>query len=209
MAIEREKIIDEAVRLLDEGGIEAVTTRRLADRLNVQQPALYWHFRNKQELLDAVNERIMAEGHTRRAPKPGESWQEFLRANARSFRKALLAHPDGARIHAGTRPAAADMASLEAQLQIYLDAGFDGEAAINAGIAIGRYVVGAVLEEQAGDPDHPFDQATIDREFEGYPLMREIVSAAIRPDPLTANERAFEAGLDLIVQGLEAKLAGR
>ena len=47
MAIEREKILDAALMLINEVGLDKFTTRRLAERLGVQQPALYWHFRSK------------------------------------------------------------------------------------------------------------------------------------------------------------------
>ncbi|MBU1305574.1 MAG: TetR family transcriptional regulator, partial [Alphaproteobacteria bacterium] len=53
MAIDRDRIIDEALLLLNEVGIDKLSTRKLAERLGVAQPALYWHFKNKSALLDA------------------------------------------------------------------------------------------------------------------------------------------------------------
>jgi TetR/AcrR family tetracycline transcriptional repressor len=205
MALAREKIVDVALELLDDGGIDNLTTRRLAERLHVQQPALYWHFRNKQELFDAISERMMAEGHTRRAPKRGETWQEFVAENARSFRRALLAHRDGARVHAGTKPAPADIAGLEAQLDIYVKAGFTPQTALEAGIAIGRYVVGCVLEEQA-DADRRFDPRDFIEEFTAYPKLYETLQQHLAVPDKEGDEIAFEAGLQLIIGGLEARL---
>lgn len=205
MAIAREQIIDVALALLDEGGIDNVTTRRLAERLKVQQPALYWHFRNKQELLDAVSARMMATGHTRRTPKRGETWQKFVAENARSFRCALLAHRDGARIHAGTKPVPADIAALETQLDIYVRAGFTSKTALEAGIAIGRYVIGCVLEEQA-DADRRFDPRDFIEEFAAYPHLYETLKGHLSVSDKEGDEIAFEAGLQLIIAGLEAQL---
>lgn len=205
MAIAREQIIDVALALLDEGGIDNVTTRRLAERLHVQQPALYWHFRSKQELFDAISERMMAEGHTRRIPKRGETWQQFVAENARSFRRALRAHRDGARVHAGTKPAPADIAGLEAQLDAYVRAGFTPQIALEAGIAIGRYVVGCVLEEQA-DADRRFDPRDFIEEFAGYPHLYETLKDHLSVTDAEGDEIAFEAGLQLIIDGLEAHL---
>ncbi len=57
-------VIRAALDLLNEVGVDGLTTRKLAERLGVQQPALYWHFRNKRALLDALAEAMLAENHT-------------------------------------------------------------------------------------------------------------------------------------------------
>ncbi|PWV37326.1 TetR family transcriptional regulator, partial [Achromobacter xylosoxidans] len=100
--LQRDAVIASALELLNEVGVDGLTTRRLAERLGVQQPALYWHFKNKQALLDALAD-AMARNHVHSMPPPSAPWKDFLYANARSFRQALLAYRDGARIHAGTR----------------------------------------------------------------------------------------------------------
>ncbi|MDB6078868.1 MAG: TetR family transcriptional regulator, partial [Akkermansiaceae bacterium] len=107
-----------ALELLNETGLDEMTTRKLAGRLGVQQPALYWHFPNKRALLDALAEEMLTRGHTRSRPRAGENWRSFLLENARSFRRALLAYRDGARIHAGTSPSAPQFGDIEAQLQL-------------------------------------------------------------------------------------------
>ncbi len=112
--------------LLNEVGVDGLTTRKLAERLGVQQPALYWHFRNKRALLDALAEAMLAENHTHSVPRADDDWRSFLIGNARSFRQALLAYRDGARIHAGTRPGAPQMETADAQLSLLLRGGFFG-----------------------------------------------------------------------------------
>ncbi len=91
-------VIRAALDLLNEVGVDGLTTRKLAERLGVQQPALYWHFRNKRALLDALAEAMLAENHTHSVPRADDDWRSFLIGNARSFRQALLAYRDGARI---------------------------------------------------------------------------------------------------------------
>src|SRR5262245_36093000 len=54
MALDRETVVRTALRVLDEVGLEGLTLRRIAAELDVQAPALYWHFKNKQELLDEM-----------------------------------------------------------------------------------------------------------------------------------------------------------
>jgi TetR/AcrR family tetracycline transcriptional repressor len=58
MKVDRQGILDTALELLNEVGIDALSTRAIAQRLGVQQPALYWHFKNKRALLDAMNGEI-------------------------------------------------------------------------------------------------------------------------------------------------------
>ncbi len=57
--LDRETVIQAALELLNEVGVDNLTTRKLAERLKVQQPALYWHFRNKRALLDALSEAML------------------------------------------------------------------------------------------------------------------------------------------------------
>ena len=69
--LDRDTVIGAALDLLDEVGVDGLTTRKLAQRLDVQQPALYWHFRSKRALLDKLAETMLAEKHTRPLPKEG------------------------------------------------------------------------------------------------------------------------------------------
>ena len=116
--LQREAVIRTALELLNDVGMEGLTTRRLAERLGVQQPALYWHFKNKRALLDALAEAMLTINHTHSTPRDDDDWRSFLKGNACSFRRALLAYRDGARIHAGTRPAAPQMEKADAQLRL-------------------------------------------------------------------------------------------
>lgn len=67
--LRKDAIIRTALDLLNEVGVDNLTTRKLAERLGVQQPALYWHFKNKRALLDALSEAMLVEDHTHSAPK--------------------------------------------------------------------------------------------------------------------------------------------
>jgi len=70
MKLDREVILETALGLLDEVGMDKLSTRLLAERLGVQQPALYWHFRNKRALLDAMNSELLRRAHKRQLPLP-------------------------------------------------------------------------------------------------------------------------------------------
>jgi TetR/AcrR family tetracycline transcriptional repressor len=204
--LEREKIVQHALALLNEVGLDALTTRRLADSLGVKSPALYWHFRDKAALLNAMADAMLADADLHGAMQPGVAWQVWLAENARRFRLALLSYRDGAKVHAGSRPESASFAELDAQARALRDAGFSLQDSAHAGIVIGRFVVGWVLEEQA-DQDHE------QREGSASP-MQNFRSAAARYPALSAaidsiaNEEpdvAFEFGLQLLITGLEAR----
>ena len=90
--LSRQRIVEVAAALVDAEGLDAVSTRRLAAELGVRGPSLYNHFANKDEILDAVADAVTAtvdvsffETH---------DWREALRLWGRSYRAALVAHPN-------------------------------------------------------------------------------------------------------------------
>lgn len=203
MKVDRRRILETALELLNEVGVDALSTRAIADRLGVRQPALYWHFKNKQALLDALNGEILARASDARTPRAGETWQDFLRRNARSFRAALLSYRDGARVHAGTEAAPDDLDHVEAQILHLTTAGFSPGQALQLFVAVSRFVVGCVLEEQASPITGSAQQARLDEAARAYPALAEAIADYRRSD----HAGLFERGLDLIVRGAEAELA--
>ncbi len=146
--LDKSKVINSALELLNEVGIEGLTTRKLAQKLGVEQPTLYWHVKNKRALLDALAIEMLDRHHTHFCPLEGESWQDFLRNNAKSFRCALLSHRDGAKVHLGTRPTEKQYETLENQLAFLCQQGFSLENALYALSAVGHFTLGCVLEDQ-------------------------------------------------------------
>lgn len=213
MAIGRERIVDEALSLLNEVGIDKLSTRKLAERLGVQQPALYWHFRNKSELLDAINSEMLMRYHGSRLPRPGQDWIAFTLANARSIRKTLLSIRDGARLTAGTRPSAAEFADTEKVLELYVSAGFTAEEAFGIAVCVTRYVVGYVLEEQGERERHRIDQTVpsdsdFSAELAGFPLLSEALESYATLGTVN-TEAMFESGLSYLVEGMRRKLLAK
>lgn len=209
MAMDRDQIVDAALLLLNEVGIDKLTTRKLAERLGVQQPALYWHFRNKSALLDAINTQMLLRYHTDRLPLPGQDWVEFTFANARSIRKTLLSVRDGARLTAGTRPSATEFADAEQVLKLYVGAGFSAAEAFGIAIAVTRYVVGYVLEEQ-GERERTNEEADqgIDpmADIAPFPLLTEALQSLFKKGTINTEE-VFESGLRYMVDGMQKSLA--
>ncbi|MEU4892843.1 TetR/AcrR family transcriptional regulator C-terminal domain-containing protein [Streptomyces sp. NPDC044780] len=178
----RETVIAEALGLLDEVGLDAVSTRRLAKRLGVEQPSLYWYFRTKKDLIAAMAEAAMAPHATAPLPAAGDDWRDWFLENTRSFRRTLLMRRDGARLHAGSTPTG-DLDRLRHKMDFLVASGVPERDAQMAMLAAGRFTVGSVLEEQA-------DTGSGD----GAELPADM--------PVIDHESAFEAGLALILNGL-------
>lgn len=196
MRLDRQRIIDAALGLIDEAGLDGLSTHRLAARLEVKQPALYWHFPTKTALLAALAQEMLDRHHTRSLPEPGEGWREFLFSNARSFRRALLSVRDGARLHSGTRPDVRTLDIPERQIRFLVEAGFSPEAAAYSLIAISRYTVGAVLEQQAdtGEPE------AFDEKADGLPGLLARLAVA-------GPDAEFEFGLTALIDGIANRIA--
>lgn len=88
--LDRETVLTAGIEIADEAGLEAVTLRRIAERLSVTAMALYRHVGGKDDLLDGMADLLYAELDL---PEVGEGWWEGLVAIARSTRSVLLAHP--------------------------------------------------------------------------------------------------------------------
>jgi AcrR family transcriptional regulator len=87
--LNRSKVVRAAIDLADQDGFEALTMRRLAERLSVVPMALYKHVADKDELLDAMVDLVFAEVQVPTA----EGWRPPMRIRAVSMRQALLRHP--------------------------------------------------------------------------------------------------------------------
>ncbi len=178
--VNRQIVVSEALALLDEVGLDAVSTRQLAKRLGVEQPSLYWYFRTKKDLLAAMAEAAMAPHATAPLPAPGDDWRDWFLENTRNFRRTLLMRRDGARLHAGSTPTG-DLERIRRKIDFLLAAGVPERDAQMAMLTASRFTVGSVLEEQADTGS----------------------GADLPPDlPKIDHESAFEAGLSLILDGL-------
>jgi TetR/AcrR family tetracycline transcriptional repressor len=159
VALDREQVVAEAARLLDDEGLDALSLRTLAGRLGVQAPTLYWHIKNKAELLDAVADAIMDQA-IEAVPKPGpnEYWAEWLLSAMSALRAAMLRHRDGARTISGARVSLRRADFTELAMSTLVDHGVEPAQARLLVLAGERFTVGYVLEEQppnTGTPEPP------------------------------------------------------
>lgn len=206
-ALDRSTVIQAALELLKRVGLDGLSTRSLAAELGVKSPALYWHFRNKQELLDAMAD-AMVSGAGMGPPQPGETWQEWLARRARAYRASLLAYRDSARIVTEAQALSpATIQSLNEELQAMVDLGFDPVQALRTITAITNYVDGFVLQEQssrqpeANSPITPESLAELFHEGKTSPLL-----VAFTQGGSPYSEESFEYGLYALIEGCDAAL---
>lgn len=208
MSLTRCAVVREALRLLDDEGLDGLSLRRLAERLGVRAPTLYWHVRDKRQLLDLVAAEILRQTfENHRFPTPGQPWEEWLAARARSLRTSLLAHRDSARVLAGNRPPPDALGPIEQALAGLVDAGFSAADALRALFSLGSFVMGEVLDAQ-GEATRGAEPAahTLVRDEAGtiLPFLRDAV-----PSVLGRADDRFEFGLGLLIAGLRARRDAR
>jgi TetR/AcrR family transcriptional regulator, tetracycline repressor protein len=178
MALDRAKIVKVALELLDEVGFDRLSTRAIADRLGIKGPSLYWHFASRRELLDAMAEVVLAREMPSARSRPGQ-WAAWLAEGARAIRRAANSHRDGARLLAGAKPTQSRAAEFMTMIARLEGEGFAARDARAALMALGRYALGWVLDEQ---------------------MARA---------PPAASDADFEFGLSAMVGGLDAVRAQR
>jgi TetR/AcrR family tetracycline transcriptional repressor len=212
MNLDRQTVVRAALRLLNEVGLDGLTVRRLAGDLGVQAPALYWHFKNKQELLNEMATTVFADAIRESSlPSKDATWSDWAFEHGKWVRQVLLRYRDGARMFSGRYLTDSTLFdAMEIALRKVTDAGFSLRDATLFLNTIYCYVVGFTIEEQAVYP-RPGKRS------KHYDLAKRAKRIDSKKFPLAvaAGEHAFldfaerfEQGLRLIIKGLRPGPAG-
>ncbi len=212
--LDRQVVLKAAMRLLDEAGLEGLTLRRIAQDLGVRAPALYWHFKSKQELLGHLAEEIVRAANPPARPLPGQSWDDWFFQRTCTYRRAMLAHRDSARAVAGNRPTEsmfpAMFPAIEEMLGVLCAAGFSPGYAMRCVLNVGAYVGGYVLEEQAEQrreaEEPPVTPEAIERFVEEMAPRYPRLVCAFKEVGDPGGDGGFEHGLRLMIDGMRAHL---
>lgn len=196
--LSRERIVETASALVDAEGLDAVSTRRLAAELGVSGPSLYNHFRNKDEILDAVADAVSARVDLSmfREDDPRD-WRTALHDYAVSYRAALTAHPHTVPVLArgpGRRPAGLKVA--DTVFGAMVRAGWPPAQATHIGALMRYFITGSALGSFARgfvDDATAYDPAD-------YPHLGQAHLLADRQEQV--DEGAFETGLRALLDGL-------
>jgi AcrR family transcriptional regulator len=199
------RVLQAAVALADEGGLEAFSMRALAQELGVVPMALYKHVANKDELLDGMVDIVFGEIEL---PAEDLEWRSAMRRRAISTREALGRHGWAIGMMESRHPGPANLRNHNAVMGCLLTAGFSFELAIHAYSLQDAYIYGFALQERDTrfeTPDSAGEAAqrraaTIGA-LEDYPYLVEIATKL--PASGYDNAVEFAWGLDLILDGLE------
>lgn len=174
-----ERITAAAVELLDEAGLAELSTRRLAGRLGVQSPTLYWHVKNKAELLDLVAEAICADAFDIDETLP---WRDQLAEGMAQFRQLVLSHRDVAQLLRERPPTGPHRRRhIETTLRILADAGFDERESAGITELLAAHVLTSL-------PDRTAEHGLTDQER--FDLGTEIILDGLTARAARANSAA-------------------
>jgi AcrR family transcriptional regulator len=204
--LSRERVLDAAVRLADERGIDALTMRGLAQELGVEAMTLYYYVRNKDEILNGIVDRVVGEFEL---PSRGPDWKAAIRATAVSAYHVLLEHRWAAALMlSGSGVSQARLRYMDAILGTFRRAGFSAEMTDHAYHAVDSHVLGFTLWVVGMNLGTQEELAAMAGEFleeirqTDMPHLIEHVEQHMKPRS-PDDKPEFEFGLDLILDGLE------
>lgn len=196
----QERIINAALDLLDEDGLNELSMRKLASRLHMQAPAIYWHFKNKEVLIDYMAEGILrAEFENVRPRQDDEPWQDWLVGICQRLRRAMLAHRDGGRVVAGAHlfPAVTLMKLFEVSMGSLTSAGIELQHANLIATTAVHFVFGNVIEQQSSPSLDEIGRFLQSSQLHEFPLMQKSIHQTFEQARSGYDE--FEDALRLII----------
>jgi AcrR family transcriptional regulator len=202
----RERVLQAAIKLADQGGIESLSMRKLGQELGVEAMALYYHFANKDKVLDGIVDIVFSEIDL---PDSGGDWKTAMRQRAISLRDALARHRWAiGMMESRANPGPASLRHHDAMIGSLRAGGFDMAMAAHGYALLDSYVYGFALTKM----NLPFDATDEVAEMaqgmlepfpmDEYPnLVAFITEHAMKPGYDFGDE--FEYGLDVTLDGLE------
>lgn len=191
-------MLEAALTVIDRSGLDACTMRAVATELGVEAMSLYWHVENKDDLLDGVIQKVLADIAVP-ADEP-EGWRDRMVAFAGRFRALLLEHPNVVPLLAKRSATAYTVAKRAAvvSLQNLERAGFTQAAAIDITRMFVRFVFGFTMVETVQT------QLPGSAPADGDPELQAFMDSVTTDDP----QRLFDLGLEVVLAGIEAKRIG-
>jgi AcrR family transcriptional regulator len=204
--LSRDQVLRAAVALADEGGIGALSMRKLGQTLGVEAMSLYNHVASKGDLLDGMIDVVFSEIGL---PPEDGGWKRAMRQRAISARKVLGRHPWAIGLMESRRtPGPATLRHHDAVLGCLRAAGFSVEMTAHAYSLLDSYIYGFALQEASLPFGTAEETAQVAQEIAGlmpageYPHLAEMATGhVLQPGYQYGDE--FEIGLDLILDALE------
>jgi len=198
MPLTRERIVDAAVVLLDEHGIDGLTMRRLAQRLAVTSTALYWHVKTKDDVLDLAVDQIFGEVQL---PDVGDNWRDDVRELTCKWRAVMLRHRWAPSLIGRPMLGPNVLARTEFLQAALVRGGFSGIQLAVVTRMLANYVIGAALTEatwhQSEDAETRAEaRRHIAASRTAYPTL---IASGHLDDERWSDDELFERGLDAIL----------
>ncbi|MER6348178.1 TetR/AcrR family transcriptional regulator [Streptomyces sp. NPDC001595] len=212
LPLSRERVLAAAVALADEGGVDALSMRKIAHELGVVPMALYKHVANKNELLDGMIDVVVGEI----APPEGDAgWKTAVRRRVLSARRMLLRHPWASgviesRMKARVTPTPVVMEYLDSMIGLFRAGGFSIDLVHHAMHVMGSRLLGfsqELFEDGSGREPDP-DALPPEEMAARYPHITELAMAVAHDNGSVVgsgcdDQFEFEFALDLTLDGLE------
>jgi AcrR family transcriptional regulator len=211
--LSRERILQAAVALADQGGVESLSMRRIAQQLGVVPMALYKHVANKDELLDGLVDVVIGEIDP---PLEGVDWKTAVRERILSARRSLLRHPWASQvIESRAEPTPTIIGYIDSMMGLFLSGGFSVDLMHHTMHVMGSRILGFSQELFDDTASMPEEEAIAmwTEMADAYPniaaLVGEISGGAILHDEGSTvgggcdDQFEFEFALDLVLDGLE------
>ncbi|MCM6772683.1 TetR/AcrR family transcriptional regulator [Nocardia sp. CDC159] len=219
--LSREHIVAEAIALLDEEGMTALSMRKLGARLGAGATSLYTHVANKDELIELVADQIFGE-LTTPDPEHPDGWRAAMLALARDLRATILRHPWLAAIlgEVGLLYLGPNMMRLnEAALTVLEESGFDTDTADHALTVLFSFVLGVAVVEAATQVavrrSGLSEQEWITKLWPAaeaasrdYPRIHKLYTRQSPTDVVSSADQLFVHRVGLILDGLAPKDQG-
>ena len=207
--LSRDRIVQAALALADGTGVETVTMRRLGEELGFEAMSLYRHVANKDDLLNGMLDRVLAEC---RLPDGESDWTVAIRTSARSVHEALRRHPWAPRLlMRGRHVRPARVHYMDWLLGRLRDAGFDADTTYSVYHLLDGFIFGFSLWEIAYTTTSRGSEDIVAKVMRSIPWEDHPHLAAHRDQHLNEGPHhdvsAFDLGLDLILEGLRASFA--
>jgi AcrR family transcriptional regulator len=215
----REQIVAEALRLLDTEGIEALSMRKLAAGLGAGATSLYWHVANRDELIELVVDQVYGELEVPDADDELD-WRTAARRFAHSLRSAIVRHRWVVSVldhMVAAYPGPNLAGASERMLGVFEAAGLElpeAERALSTvstsvtGAAIGEAVWHNWLARRGQTPEEWLDDGMrlAEQATEDHERLRTVAAYYVGKDPQKAVDDDFDYGLELLLDGLQARL---
>ena len=202
--LSRERVLRAALKMADEGGLEALSMRKLAQQLGVEAMSLYNHVESKDDIVGGMLDLVANEMEL---PPEGPDWKAALRQSAISSHQVLMRHRWTTGLWMSPREVSPTrLRGGDAVLRTLREAGFSEDLTYHAFHVLQAHVLGFTLYLQSLS----FDAAQLEklaanflREFpaDEYPYLAEHIRQ--HAEPSDERHGTFEFGLDLVLDGLE------